>query len=130
MRRHCEDNTRKGKYEHWNVSNFEKRIRENAGRVQQGADGISRAPNAGNREDHISQLPMRVQRLHARSAHFESFAKRNPMTGIERYEYETIVAIPPKPFSAYEREGWSVYGISKTRDEVTLKLRRAIRERK
>jgi hypothetical protein len=43
-----------------------------------------------------------------------------------RYEYETIVAIPPKAFSDYERDGWSVYGLSKMRDEVTLKLRRPV----
>jgi hypothetical protein len=46
-----------------------------------------------------------------------------------RYEYETIVAIPPKAFSDYERDGWSVYGMSKTRDEVTLKLRRAKKDK-
>jgi hypothetical protein len=43
------------------------------------------------------------------------------------YEYRELVAIPPKPFSDYEREGWSIYGLSKMRDEVTLKLRRESR---
>jgi hypothetical protein len=44
----------------------------------------------------------------------------------ERYEYQEVVAIPPKAFSAYERDGFHVYGLSKNRDEVTLRLRREI----
>jgi hypothetical protein len=47
-----------------------------------------------------------------------------------KYEYETIVAIPPKAFSDYERDGWSIYGMSKTRDEVTLKLRKPLGDKK
>jgi hypothetical protein len=47
-----------------------------------------------------------------------------------RYEYETVVAIPPKAFGDYEHDGFEIYGLSKTRDEVTLKLRRQIKESK
>jgi hypothetical protein len=47
-----------------------------------------------------------------------------------RYEYETVVAIPPKAFGDYERDGFEIYGLSKMRDEVTLKLRRTVGKEK
>jgi hypothetical protein len=43
-----------------------------------------------------------------------------------KYELQEVTAIPPKAFSAYERDGFEIYAMSKMRDVVTLKLRRVI----
>jgi hypothetical protein len=45
------------------------------------------------------------------------------------YEYESTLAIAGKTFAAHEHDNFKVYGMSKTRDVVTLKLRKAVEEK-